>query len=190
MPLGSGYSAEEQITGLGEHGGVQIVAYPLKREAYERIRKRTHYVFSAAPSTSLDMVSEASADMGLAAGGRMRQEIYDDTYAFEDWDTRHSARCFVHIANSMVWSSITGSQPPTTPPTAKEYTEAGLPWFDYYDDSNALNGSSILQKVKSVTQLGREKNDAPLPENESVNPTNVVNLRKGLKEGEVREGRF
>ena len=36
MPLGSGYSAEEQITGAAEHGGVQIIAYPMKVEAYER----------------------------------------------------------------------------------------------------------------------------------------------------------
>jgi hypothetical protein len=34
MPLGSGYSAEEQITGQGTVGGLQIVAYPLKPEAY------------------------------------------------------------------------------------------------------------------------------------------------------------
>jgi hypothetical protein len=39
MPLGSGYSAEEQLTGEAEHGGVQIVGYPMKREAYERLRR-------------------------------------------------------------------------------------------------------------------------------------------------------
>jgi len=36
MPLGSGYSAEEQITGEAEHGGIQIIAYPMRREVYER----------------------------------------------------------------------------------------------------------------------------------------------------------
>ena len=30
MPLGSGYSAEEQITGEAEHGGLQILVYPMK----------------------------------------------------------------------------------------------------------------------------------------------------------------
>ena len=38
MPLGSGYSAEEQITGEAEHGGLQIIAYPMKASAYERQR--------------------------------------------------------------------------------------------------------------------------------------------------------
>ena len=36
MPLGAGYSAEEQITGKAEHGGLQVVAYPMKKSAYER----------------------------------------------------------------------------------------------------------------------------------------------------------
>ena len=74
-------------------------------------------------------------DMGLAPGGRMRQEIYDDPYKLSDWDTEHTSRCFVHIANSMVWRAITGKQPPTVPPTAAEYSRRGLPWFEYYDDS-------------------------------------------------------
>ena len=41
MPLGSGYSVEEQLTGKAEHGGLQIIVYPMKKERYEAIlRKR------------------------------------------------------------------------------------------------------------------------------------------------------
>jgi len=36
MPLGSGYSAEEQVTGKGEYGGLQIIAYPMKRKVFEK----------------------------------------------------------------------------------------------------------------------------------------------------------
>ena len=39
MPLGDGYTAEEQLTGAADHGGIQIVAYPMKRERYEEIRR-------------------------------------------------------------------------------------------------------------------------------------------------------
>ncbi len=60
-------------------------------------------------------------DMGLAPGGRMKQEIYDDPYGLDAWDQRHSSRCFVTIANSAVWTAVTGERPPTEPPTAKEY---------------------------------------------------------------------
>ncbi len=194
MPLGSGYSAEEQLTGKAEHGGLQIVAFPLKREVYERIRPRQ--VSGRSMDFQDEMVACLSAevlgdpDMGLGAGGQMEQEIYDDSYAFDDWDLRHSSRCFVHLANSMMWRAITGDDPPTVPPTSSEYTKAGLPWFDYYSDSKALEGSEKLAKVKSVTQLGKEKGDVPLPENQSVEVENVIKLRKGLKKGQVREGAF
>jgi hypothetical protein len=130
-------------------------------------------------------------EMGLAPGGRMRQEIHEDPFNLGDWDLEQGSRCFVHIANSLVWREITGNNPPTTPPTAKEYTRAGLPWFEYYDDSaKAVEGSSVLSKLKSVVSKGKEKHDMPLPENESVKPDNIVHLRRHLKEGQVREGVF
>jgi hypothetical protein len=189
MPLGSGYSAEEQITDEAEHGGLQIVVYPLKRKVYDQMMKAERW--SVRSTGAIMQCLSATADMGLAPGGRMRQEIYDDTFDLEDWDLKHSSRCFVHIANSLVWRDITGENPPTTPPTARTYTKAGFPWFDFYnDDGIAVEGSDILSKLKSVAQLGKKKGDVPLPENESVNVSNVVNLRKGLKKGQVREGRF
>jgi hypothetical protein len=198
MPLGSGYSAEEQITGRAEHGGLQIAAYPMKRDVFERrFPKRRIEQLRALDRTSfcedVCACAPAGAAMGLAPGGRMKQEIYDDPFDFSDWDTTRVSRCFVHIANSMVWSAITGQKPPTPPPTAREYTRAGLPWFDYYaDGAAAVPGSSILQKLKSVATLGKENGDVPLPENEPVSPENVVALRRrlGLQPGQVREGAF
>jgi hypothetical protein len=192
MPLGAGYSAEEQITGAAEHGGLQIIAYPMKPEAYERLRRaRGREVVSFGMDTAPLSRVGASFGMGLAPGGRMRQKIYDDGYDFEDWDVTHASRCFVHIANSLVWRAITGQTPPTVPPTAREYTQAGLPWFDLYDEhKSAVEGGAALGGLKSVKQLGDEKGDVPLPENESVDPLNVKKLRLGLKKNQVREGVF
>jgi len=194
MPLGSAYSAEEQITGKGEFGGLQIIAYPMKREVFERrFPKGEGPRIGAAGGVPIRMMKAytCAADMGLAPGGRMKQEIYGDRFDFEDWDTEHSSRCFVHIANSLVWRAITGQQPPTVPPTSKEYTAAGLPWFQYYDDSAAaLDGASILQKLKSVMHLAKEKRDVPLPENEPVVVDEIVRLRKELSKDQVREGEW
>ena len=129
--------------------------------------------------------------MGLAPGGRMRQEIYDDPYDLDDWDMEHTSRCFVHIANSLVWRSVSGERPPTAPRTAAEYDRHGLPWFDYYDgDASALAGPSLLHWLKSVVKLGTEKGDVPLPENESTSADKVINLGKELRPGQVREGKF
>lgn len=198
MPLGAGYTAEEQVTGKAEYGGLQIAVYPMKREAFERrFPKRADHAELdrvSAPGAPMAAV-QAEAEMGLAPGGRMRQEIMRDPFGSEDWDLTQSSRCFVHIANSLVWRAITGSPPPTTPPTAKEYTRAGLPWFEYFDESAApVDGAEILRRMKSVAGLGGERGDVPLPENESAKPDRVLRLGRGRRRAkrgskhEVREG--
>lgn len=196
MPLGSGYSAEEQITGKAEHGGLQLLVCPMKRDVFERrfpkVQRqlaRAHRSEKLACGAMPSAQSCVSPMMGLAPGGQMKQEIYDDPFDLSDWDTEHTSRCFVHIANSLVWNSIVGQDPPHPPPTSTEYTRAGLPWFDYYNEkANAVEGSSILQKLKSVLTVGKEKGDVPLPENEPVTPEKIVTYHVGLKPGQVREG--
>jgi hypothetical protein len=36
MPLGEGYSVEEQVTGKAEFGGMQVEIFPMKRDVFER----------------------------------------------------------------------------------------------------------------------------------------------------------
>jgi hypothetical protein len=197
MPLGAGYTAEEQVTGRADHGGLQISALPLRGEVWQRMLEAQRRDWTAAASyggimrSAAPAPAAASMEMGLAPGGRMKQEIYTDTRPLEDWDTRTSSRCFVHIANSLAWRHITGAEPPTAPRTADEYTRHGLPWFDVYDEGRpSVGGSGILGGLKSVLQMGHEKGESPLPENTSTDPTRVVHLRKGLRENEIREGAF
>jgi hypothetical protein len=194
MPLGAGYSAEEQVTGRAEHGGLQLSAFPMRREAYERLlaeRAHTKSFTGVVPPAPMAAAAPAGMAMGLAPGGRMRQEIYTDRRPMEDWELRVTGRCFVHIANSLVWRQITRTDPPTVPPTSQEYTRAGLPWFELYDERQTpVDGSGILAGLRSILQLGKEKGEVPLPENEPVDPANVVHLRQGLRENQVREGVF
>jgi hypothetical protein len=190
MPLGSGYTVEEQLTGEAEHGGIQIVAYPLKAEFYQ---PPEIFMADAMPEASFSLGAPISRalDMGLAPGGKMKQEIYKDRRDFSQWDTDHKSRCFVHIANSLAWRSVTGEDPPTTPFTSREYARHRLPWFDYYGgDAKALGGGSAFSGLKSVFKLGKEKGENPLPENDSVEAKPVVKLGKKVIPGQVREGRF
>ncbi len=183
MPLGDGYTVEEQLTGAGKHGGLQIVAYPMKVERYEELTAdQPHVLYSCPP----DLASE-SMGMGLAPGGRMKQKIYEDSHGLDAWDQRHAGRCFVSIVNSIQWLAVTGEMPPSDPPTAKQYTEAGLPWFDYYGgDVQAVAGAQKLRAARSVAQIGMEKDQIPLPGNETVNVTHVIGLLKtGVRQ--VRE---
>ena len=212
MPLGEGYTAEEQITKKAEHGGLQIVVCPLKASVFERLYPEcppppsvwgaadgavassgfatgalpTGY--GAAPRAKAPSPPGA-APMGIAPGGRMKQEIYKDTFKLEDWDLENSSRCFVHIANSAFWQSITGEMPPHLPPSAHDYARCGMPWFEYYDDNlKGLPGSSRLANMQSVQQMSKDKG-SPVS-NESVESELVVAYRKGLGPNQVRESDF
>ncbi|HEX5724467.1 MAG TPA: hypothetical protein VFX98_03325 [Longimicrobiaceae bacterium] len=193
MPLGAGYSAEEQLTGKGEFGGLQLQVFPLRRELYRPLPPppAPDMMYAAAATARPPAAARAAPDMALGMGGSMQQEVYRDRRSPEDWDTAHTSRCFVHLANSMVWRQITGQDPPTVPPTAREYTAAGLPWFDYYaHDQEALAGSDALKGLKTIAELAKEKGHPALPENEPVDPTNLVKLHAKVAPGQVREGVF
>jgi len=193
MPLDQGYTAEEQITDAADYGGLQIIVYPMKRDVFDKrfpIIERNQQVKSGPIMYSTSFVAEscASFDMGLAPGGKIHQEIYEDPFDFNDWDQGTKNRCFVHIANSLLWEAVTGKRPPTKPFSAKEYTDSGLPWFEYYDDNAvSIDGSSILSKLKSVLQKGNDKGEDPLSDNE---PVKIDGITKIISKDRVREGRF
>jgi len=182
MPLGQGYSAEEQITGNAEFGGIQMMVYPMKLDRYRELK-----TLSKAECNHGLEVYEASA-MGLAAGGLMRQEIYEDEYGIDAWDTEHASRCFIHLVNSESYSEITGHKPPHPPITQQEYATYGVPWFDYYDDMAALTGSDILSGVKSLEQIAKAKGES-LWDNGSIN-ISTVQMLKGKKKTAVSEGNW
>lgn len=188
MPLGEGFTAEEQITGKAEHGGLQIIAYPMKAEFYaEHFERRDMRIVK-----ELDYLNEpvfcrrASSDMGLAPGGLMRQKIYEDDYGIDAWDMENGYRCFVHLVNSEQYRAVTGHKPPHKPFTAKAYTNAGLPWFDYYSDGKALPGSDILSGLTSVAAKLIQKGQSPMSDNDPVQPKVVRTLSSTV----VRDGEF
>ena len=128
--------------------------------------------------------------MGLAPGGLMRQQLYEDEYGYDAWDRTQSSRCFVHILNSRQWNAATDKAMPAKPPSSARYVNAGLPWFDYYDEAPAVEGSAILRGLASVLHLGRKKQETPIPENESVSGEHVVVIKKPRSSDEVRQGTF
>ncbi len=181
MPLGDGYTAEEQLTGEAQHGGLQILVYPMLAAKYEAWQQKRKY---PAPCLS---VRSVRADMGLAPGGLMRQKIYDDPHDFDAWDRSARSRCFVHILNSVQFFQVSGVEPPAKPPTAKDYTEAGLPWFEYYGcDLTALDGAKKLAGLDSVGARRLKQGEGVLPDNDPVSP--AVVKRVGV--ARVREGEF
>ncbi|MFD3807847.1 hypothetical protein ACFWTC_30570 [Streptomyces sp. NPDC058619] len=89
--------------------------------------------------------------MGLGAGGSMHQEVYRDDRPLSDWDEQPAARVFVHLVTPPAWRRITGEEAPPSPVDRAAYTRAGLPWFDYYDESGTdLAPAGPLGQVKPV----------------------------------------
>ena len=180
MPLGQGVTAEEQISGEDKWGGLQLIFYPMKAKEYRKLSEGRGKCLK-------EIVLYSRNDMGLAPGGRIQQEIAEDEYGFDVWDTSVSSRCFVHLLNSEAHQKITGQAPPTKPITPKEYADAGIPWFDYYIDGNSLPGSSILANLDGVASalLKRGRN---LDNNEPISISQTIKLGGGSPA--IRDGDF
>lgn len=180
MPLGEGFTAEEQLSGAAEHGGIQIVVYPMKASVYGR---------PPAVADACMMMPPPEAEMGLAPGGLMSQDIYEDEHGLYAWETSVRSRCFVHILNSAQYRGVTGRQPPTGPPSALDYSEAGLPWFEYYNaDKPVLEGGSDLLGLDSVAAGMIKQGKGPLEGNDPVKPAEIKIIKTGGDT--VREGDF
>lgn len=180
-PLKSGFSVEEQITGRAEHGGLQIAVYPMKLEAYEAYYeqkiKRRQIRFG---------IDGGAKDMGLAAGGLIRQEIAVDPFGIDSWDQDNVSRCFIHLLNSHEYQAVTEEYPPHPPFRAEAYAKAGLPWFHYYSDDPSIEGAVPLSNVRSLADLTLEKTGIQMPENKPLGPLSV-NI---IGEKTIREGEF
>jgi hypothetical protein len=113
-----------------------------------------------------------SAQIGMAAGGSMKQKIYPDPYGVETWDQEKSGRLFVHIVNAEQYEEITGEKPPAMPESAQAYKGA---WYDLDDkEAEDVPASKILETVKTVAGKDKEhgfegqQDDSPIDEKGKV----------------------
>ncbi|QNP74451.1 hypothetical protein IAG44_36660 [Streptomyces roseirectus] len=165
VPLGLGATVEGQVTGEETWGGVQLQSFALTddklRVWHEAQRRHTPPRFgatgflaeesAAAPVRAMSAAPRAGAALGLGVGGTMRQEVYRDDRPLSDWAPTPAGRLFVHLVTPPDWHRITGEAPPPSPVDRAAYTEAGLPWFDYYDEkAEDLPPTSPLSSVKPV----------------------------------------
>jgi len=159
----------------------------MKTDYYNRMVEKLSNAYSLDfDDFSLDCC-EMSSEMGLAPGGLMRQEIFEDDHGIEAWETSAKSRCFVHLVNSESFQAITGCRPPTEPMTAVQYKNSGIPWYSYWDaEKAAVQGSKVLARLDSVAAR-------KIKEGQMVKEA-VINIKKqevvGLSPGRVREGQF
>lgn len=171
-PMGRGATVEAQVTGEEIHGGVQLRAVGLTAEALQKWRDRPQPNYVEFDNMAVGSVH--AMEMGLGAGGRMRQEVYADDRALSDYDEGRSWGVFVHLCSAAQWTAITGEVAPPTPIDRETYVHFGLPWFDYYDaDRDDIPASDTLAKVKTVGEVLGEPETPFTP----VDPSTVIKLK-------------
>lgn len=177
MPLEEGFSAEEQLTGNDEWGGLQISVMPLKKDIWLAWRKeKENQIRVQANEQRSDRVLYCKMSgttspklMGLAAGGQMHQSIEVDPFQLGDWDQESAQRIFVTLVHAKDWKSITGEPAPNYPPTAEHYSRDGLPWFEHYAaDQKPVSGSKILRGLNSVGKLHKLFTGTDLPDSMDI----------------------
>ena len=162
MPLGKGVTVEGQITGKETEGGLQITLYDPKKGIFKKPAPSRAKKEGAGFGKSYKMMAPSAApveatQMGLGAGGKMRQKIYPDPYGFNTWYLKKFGTLYVHIVNSTQFEKITGQKPPDTPITKKDYVLYNYPWFDLYDEKYAdINASEKLKKIEPVKEKKEE----------------------------------
>ena len=191
MPLGAGYTAEEQITGKAEHGGLQILVHPHEgrgvraasqgaggscrgcRLPARRCVRRTERRHGARPRAGGCGSRSTRIPSRPRTGTSSTRAAASSTSRTRSCGSRSPAR-----------------QPPTPPPTAAQYTRRAAVVRLLRGRPSAPRGLADRSRgSRASTTSGRQKGDVPLPENESVTNEVVVELRKGLRKDQVREGR-
>ena len=174
MPLGMGYTVEGQVTGKEKFGGIQIIVYEPKPGKIANLRRSRGSIDFMAMEQERSIEECAYAgEMGIAAGGKMKQKIYPDPHGIDTWDASNYGRVYVHIVNSLMYRQITGKEPPQTPVTAKTYAQYKLPWFDLYDETMSdIKASSELSSVKSIKEMDAQKQLGVQQDDDSLDITN------------------
>ncbi len=188
MPLGMGYTVEAQVSGEEVFGGIQFIVFDPKPGKFpDEPPPKSPFM----EKYRLCKTVSAGAEMGLGAGGKMKQSIYPDQYGVDTWDQDNFGRVYVHIVNSMAYREITGREPPPTPISAKMYTEHGFPWFDLYDEEKGdISASDTLKDVKSVKDMDEQKGFGTQQDDSSVDVPDQQVKELGKDPSRVEDGKW
>ncbi|OCL00592.1 uncharacterized protein K441DRAFT_105597 [Cenococcum geophilum 1.58] len=109
------------------------------------------------PSPKQKPSTEDGWTMGIAAGGRLRQQILPDRdiHRSSRWNKSAIGMISVQVLNSVAFEAITGMVTPPTPITLRTYLEAGIPFFSSYNGGPAAqtSGAANFRVIKSVSEM-------------------------------------
>lgn len=191
MPLGHGYTIEEQLTDEAKFGGFQIVVYePHEGKFPDRDPNTKLKKTSSSYEGSSNLFQTGEPDiLGIAAGGNIRQVICSDDYGIDTWNPKKKRILTVHIVNSSAYKKITGKEPPASPLTAHTYHALGIPWYSHYDETHRpISVTSIFKRILNVSKINaiRGVTETTSQQTISISPE-LIHKIKTPSQGELVE---
>jgi hypothetical protein len=148
VELGAGATVEEQLRKTQEVGGIQVRVFEPKPGRFP----------DEPPAEAEELVPGRplrAPQLGLGAGGSVRQKIYPDRHGIAAWDPSSETELHVELLTTAAYRALTGREPPPTPVSAETYTQYGLPWFELYDEvAEDVPASERLAGVEPVEGAG------------------------------------
>jgi hypothetical protein len=131
-------------------------------------------------------------EMGIAAGGAIKQRIFQDTFGASTWDVS-ARRCLtLRIVNSQAFTQITGLPAPSSPITRAEYDKQRIPWYSAYDEKARVVGAAgAFRRLLSIGQINQKRNivEKEQPANESlpIAPSQIMRIHLPTAEERLEE---
>ena len=124
--------------------------------------------------------SKPVVEMGIARGGKIKQQIMEDTYGAESWDEAAFREVVIHIVNSEVYQHITGREAPPSPITDEQYRSCKIPWYsDYKEKAPSLSPVAVFKRVLSIGQIDKNRGVAKdeAPPRREIQPEEILRIR-------------
>lgn len=98
--------------------------------------------------------SVRSRELGIAPGGMIKQNIRQDHYDSDKWLKDLVFPISVQLLNSASYKCVTGESPLPCPIDAKAYADAGLPFFDLFEEEDSgVARADAFATSKSVHEM-------------------------------------
>jgi Holliday junction DNA helicase RuvB subunit len=148
----------------------------------EQLRSKAQYMPGRASFMPGDIGdrSRQPIEMGIGAGGRIKQQIIEDPYGPESWDESAFREVAIHIVNSAVYKQITGLEPPPSPISVAHYQSRGIPWYsDYKEQMPITSPAALFKTILTIGQIekGRGVKEVAKSLHREIRPEEVLRIR-------------
>ncbi|KAK6331202.1 hypothetical protein TWF696_009924 [Orbilia brochopaga] len=131
--------------------------YNIQKESTLHLILRLRGGGHSAADTGGKVHSAQRAEMGLAAGGTIKQNIVKDPLKPGQWQWTRTTGFNVQILNGRLYNHVTGLPNPNKPLPASVYAKAGGVFYDLQDEESEIHGN--FADVKSIGQLTKATDD-------------------------------